>query len=454
MKRITTLLLYVLLLPMAVAAQSWDEVRDNKEYISATGTGATVQEADRNALTYLISQISSYVSSDTRFGFREENKNQNIDHKSYVESHMRTYSQATLTNTERLIIKNEPDAVVGRYIKKAELKRIFANRQRKAIDMVHTALRAEDAGKADDALRNYYWALALVRSLQYPEEAFFEDDEGQKHMLTTWIPEQMNRVFDELKVSVVSRKGDDVDLSIAYKGRPVASVDYTYFDGRDWSAINSAKDGTGVLELAKGNQSTKYQLKFEYEYQSEAHIDKEVETVLKVLGSQAMRKSYTTVDASDIKGEAFASRESFSQTDASVRKAPTMTAAQGNEYAQAMTAIIKAIDSRQTAGAERYFTSEGLEMFRRLVFSYGTPRIMGTPECRRRGDGTWRQGVVHVQERCQKIVRRGPGLQLQRAAEGDERVLRTGQDGRGRHSEQRRVERGIAQGTDGISGEL
>jgi hypothetical protein len=363
---------------LTTMAQSWDSIRDSEEYISATGTGETLNEADRNAMVYLIGQISTYVSSDTRMGFREENTNQVLDHKSYVESQMHTYSQATLTNTERIIIKNEPDAVVGRYIKKTELSRLFDNRKRKAIDMVSTALRAEEAGKADDALRNYYWALALVRSLQYPEEAMFTSDDGQNHMLTTWIPEQMNRVFDDLKVSVVRRKGDDVDLSFAYRGKPVSSLDYTYFDGRDWSAINSAKDGVGVLELAKGNQSTKYQLKYEYEYQGEAHIDKEVETVLKVLTSRALRKSYTTVDAGEVTGEAFKSNASFSQTDASILKPPTEVS-QPDLYIKAMDAAIVAIRQRQAIGAKPYFTAEGMEIFEKLIFSYGTPRIIGTP---------------------------------------------------------------------------
>ena len=383
MKHFFTLLLIMVLLPLTVSAQSWETIRDSEEYFSATGNGETINEADRSALTFLISQISTYVSSDTRFGFREENNNNNIDHKGYVESQMRTYSQATLTNTERIIIKNEPNAVVARYIKKSELKRLFGNRTNKAIDMVKMALRAEEAGKADDALRNYYWALSLIRSLQYPEEATFTDDNGQNHMLTTWIPEQINNVFNDLKITVSSRKGDDVDLSIAYKGKPVSSVDYTYFDGRDWSAINSAKDGTGVLELARGNQSTKYQLKWEYEYRSEAHIDKEVEAVLNVVSGKALRKAYTTVDAADIASNAFTVSESFSQTDASILKAPTaasLSVANANSYAKTMNAVIAAITNKQTTGLEKHFTAEGLDIFKRLLFKYGTTRIIGTPQ--------------------------------------------------------------------------
>ena len=364
-------------------AQSWETIETSGEYIWGMGYGTTVAEADRNAMADLISKIATHVSSDFQQEEGEMTVNGQTDQGSYVRSRVQTYSQATLTNAERLVLKNEPDAQVGRYMKKAEVHRIFDSRLRKAIDMVQTALRAEEAGKADDALRNLYWALSLVRSLQYPNEAMFTDDNGQQHLLTTWIPEKMNGIFDDLKVCVVQRKGDDIELSIAYKGRPVNSVDYTYFDGRDWSAINSAKDGTGVLELARGNQSTKYQLKWEYEYRSEAHIDKEVEAVLNVVGSRAMRKAYTQIDAANIASTAFTARESFSQTDASILKAPAtanLSVANANSYAQAMDAVTAAITSRKTTGLEQYFTTEGLDIFKRLLFHYGTTRIIGTPQ--------------------------------------------------------------------------
>lgn len=368
-------------MPLCAQAQSWEQIETGGQYIWGKGYGTTVAEADRNALADLISKIATHVESDFKQEGEEATRNGKTDSHNYVYNRVQTYSQATLTNTERLILKNEPDAEVGRYIKKTEISRIFESRQRKAVDMVKTAMRAEECGKADDALRNYYWALALVRSLQYPNEATFTDESGQKHILMTWIPERMNAVFDDLKVSVVRRTGDDVDLSIAYRGKPVSSVDYTYFDGRDWSAINSAKDGAGVLELARGNQSSQYQLKFEYEYQSEAHIDKEVEQVLKVLSSRAMRKAYTTVDAETISGEAFTSKSSFSQTDASILKAPTSAkAGQTKNYEQAMQAVLNAIRNKQVADAERYFTADGLDIFRRLVFQYGTARIIGTPQ--------------------------------------------------------------------------
>lgn len=64
------------------------------------------------------------------------------------------------------------------------------------------------------------------------------------------IPHHINEIFDNIKVDVLKRRGDDLELSIKYKGIPVNSIDYTFFDGRDWSNLYSAKDGVGVLELA------------------------------------------------------------------------------------------------------------------------------------------------------------------------------------------------------------
>ena len=390
MKR-TILAFITFAMPFAGFSQSWDDITGSKEYIYGIGHGVTIAEADRFALADLTSKISTHVSSDFNITESETGDGRSIDHKSYVENCVKTYSQATLTNTERLTIKNEPDAEVGRYIRKSEIKRIFEGRKMKAIDMVQTALRADNEGKADDALRNYYWALCLVRSLQFPNEAQFTDDDGRTHLLMTWIPEQMNRVFDNLRVSVLQRKGDDVELSIAFKGKPVASVDYTYFDGRDWSPINSAKDGRGILELAHGNQSESYRLKFEYEYLSEAHIDKEIEAVLGVVGSRAMRKSYVTVDGVATNHEVFASRESFSQTETSIRQAPQIMA-QPKKYEAAMNAAINAIRNKNSNGIESHFTAEGLDIFRRLMFSYGTSRILGDakPTYYETGDG----GVV------------------------------------------------------------
>lgn len=372
-------LFLISLIPFIGKAQSWQIISVSADYICGTGSATTVAEADKKALADLASCISVFVSNNTEMGFNEENNNGQIDHHSFVDNRIKTYSRATLTNTERIILANEPNAVVGRYIKKSELSRIFESRKLKSLDMISSALRAEKLGKVDDALRNYYWALALIRSLQYPEEVVYSDDDNQKHIVTNWIPQQMGALLDNLKVKVVCRKEDDVELSFAYCDKPVSSIDYTYFDGRDWSPINSAKDGIGILELAKGNQSDKYQLRIEYEYINEAHIDKEVEDVLSILEGRPVRKSYITINAEPVSGLAYNSTESFSETDKTDIETPHLRKNGINKYAKAIKEVVESIRIGKADKVSSYFTKEGLEIFQTLLFSYGKAKIIDTP---------------------------------------------------------------------------
>ena len=228
-------------------AQSWEQVQRSSDYLCGEGYGNSIDEADQQALSDLISKISLNVSASTEGKDRSVVRNGDVDETSQFSMTVQTWAQATLTNTERVILHNEPDAHVGRWIKKSELHRIFDGRKAKIRDMVTTALQAEENGKADIALRNYYWALTLLKSLQYPNELTYKEDDGKEHCLVTWIPTKMEGVFDELKATVAKRDGDNLELFITYRGKAVSSVDYTYFDGSTWSGIYSAKDGRGAL---------------------------------------------------------------------------------------------------------------------------------------------------------------------------------------------------------------
>lgn len=362
-------------------SQSWDEVKRNSNvYLFGEGWGTTLKDADNNALQALISKIAVNISSTTTQTEEETNRDGNLTSFSDFKSMINTYAQATLTNTERVIIKNEPDAHVGRWIKRSEIEKIFESRKLKVNDLVESALRAEERGKADDALRCYYWSLALVQSLQRPNEATFTDINGKKHLLTVWIPEQINTIFADLKATVEKTNGNDVDILITYKGKPVSSVDYTYFDGRDWSNIYSAKDGRGVLELAVGNVADHYQLKYEYEYRGESHIDKEIQSVLTSLQPIPMRNAYV-----DIRLDKAATKtmqhlvSNFHQTVESKEISLTKPIEGNSQYANRMDKVAKAIVSKNYSSVENLFTSIGKDIYRKLI-SYGNARIVGTPQ--------------------------------------------------------------------------
>ena len=190
MKRILAIVLSMVCL--GASAQTWEQIQNDARYIWGEGYGNSIEEADNNALSALISKLVVNVSASTKSHDSQTVKNgTEVTEVSQFEASAKTYSQATLTNTERVIISNEPDACVGRWILRSEIQKIFASRIAKIKDLVDMADKAESKGRVDDALRQYYWALTLLKSLQYPNELKCVDSEGVEHVLAVWIPHRM-----------------------------------------------------------------------------------------------------------------------------------------------------------------------------------------------------------------------------------------------------------------------
>ncbi len=380
-----------LLLTLCVSAQEWETVRDSEDYIYGEGWGSTVAEAEKNALSNLISKIATNVTGEAQSSIKVQHGEGKLNEESQFTQTVNTYSQATLTNTEQRVLKGEPDAYVVRWIKKSEVEKIFESRKRKAIDLVESALRAEKKGKVDDVLRNYYWALTLLKSLQHPNEVMYTDDEGKEHVLTNWIKEEMEDTFDDLKVIYDSREGNDVHLSITYKDKPVNSVDYRFWDGQSWSAIYSAKDGWGVLELAPGYEGSQVQLRFEFEYAGEAKIDKEVEMVLNAVKGTPMPDAFTNVKLqTKEKPKEIAARhqqmasQSFTTNSAEVIAPPQPIAKKdkdASKYMSALEQVVNAIKQKKYDSVRSFFSDGGWDMFTKLM-RYGKGKVLDSSDIR------------------------------------------------------------------------
>lgn len=367
-------LIVVLFCVQPVFAQDWEDVKQNPIYLWGEGWGITVSEADNNALNDLVSKISIQVVGNVSQTEEEKFSNGDVESNTSFQAIIETYSQATLNNTERVIIKNEPDAHVGRWIKRSEINKIFEARENKAKEYIDTALKAEAKGKIDIALKDLFWALTLVQSLQYPNDVYYDTEEGGHFMVTKWIPEQIERILGELQISVVSRKDNDVELQMLFHGKPVSSLDYTYFDGRDWSNIYSAKDGSGVLELAPGNMADTYQLKIEYEYRSEAHIDKDVESVMTMAKSRLFRDAYIQVKSKQVKPKATATHKLSTTTNTVAFVAEDSVAS----YTQCLDKLLQSVTAKQYDNVSSLFTTNGLDIYNSLL-KYGKAQLVGTP---------------------------------------------------------------------------
>ncbi len=382
--------LLLLLCCPGVRAQNWDNIRESPEYLYGEGFGTTVAEADNQALSDLISKIALNVSSATSQNDNETVTNDKVTSNSDFTMSVKTYSQATLTNTGRIILSNEPDAHVGRWIRRAEVRKIFEARKLKIRSLVDVAEKAEAKLKIGDALRCYYWAYILLRSLQHPEEMTTVGQDGKTVLMSVWLPEKLNDLLDGMNATCVRKYAGGAELKFTYKGQPVSAVDYTYFDGSGWSAIYSAADGVGVLELPSSSSLAQYQLKYEFEYRGQAHIDKEIESVINCIKSTPFKAAYVKVKASVSDGTEVA-RDTNKGTATAVSTSSNGVALQkpvgdAGEYARIMAKVADAVKSRRYGSVDELFTDGGLDIYNRLV-KYGSASVVGNPTYKVYQDG-------------------------------------------------------------------
>ena len=380
----TIRMILMLLLPLTSLAQTAEEraeqMKANAEYICGEGWGDTYNSADQAALADLISKISLNISNSFEIKEEEFNTNSSFDSKTAITSVMNSYAQATLTNTFNLVISNTPQTHVLRYIRKSEVNKIFDERKEKVFDYVRSAMRAEEKAKIDDALRNYYWAFAMVRSLQYPNSVKMTID-GVQRLLVTWIPQQIEEIMSNLSTKIASKDGNEINLFIKYKGEPVTSLDYTYFDGQTWSNLYSAKDGMGIVELRPGVEINSLQLK--YEYADQCQIDKELESVMQLFKGTSFKNASVYINNLDkksaVSSEAKKEFEKSVKTESAANLETLSKVENEKELAGIMTKVINAIKAKDYDSVSDCFSEDGLEMYKKLL-NYGQARLLGDPQ--------------------------------------------------------------------------
>lgn len=370
MKRLTLALGIIITMALTVTAQGVDGIKRNSSYLYGEGGGVTLQAAKEAALADLIQKISVTVHSDFTSKEHELNQDGNVTSDAEYQSIIRSYSTATLTNVKTIVLKPEPDASVFLYIAKSEIDRIFESRVAKAKEFVGNADEALKNGQIDDALRYYYWSYCLVKSLRYPNEAKIFVD-GQERSLLAWLPTRIDDVMGKVKVQSRRTADNTYEITATYDGRPVRSMDYTYFDGVDNSPVYSILDGKGLVELRPGMAMDAVQLKLEYEFRGLSRNDSEVDAVVGAMKPAVYRRAYHRVA---LDGAASPAESTSTDVNGSMQS-PLALTDMGTLGTAVMKPVMQALRSGSIEQCRKKFTAEGWEEFSKLM-GYGKVTLM------------------------------------------------------------------------------
>lgn len=369
--------IFLFIFSIGVYAQTPEQIKKSSNYIWGESRAETTEQADQFAIKELVSQISTKVESSFSMIMTESSGTL----EEYTESAINTYSNIYLNDAKRIITKKKKSVSVFRYIDRKELEIIFENRRLKIFDYTNLAVKAEKELRTGDALRYYYWALALLSSHPDCNRIKYSCEETE-YSLITFIQSEIDKILHTIRIEISQTiekpNGKSYLLDITYKGKPVANLDYIYWHGDSWSNLYSIKDGLGVIELYGGQADdiSDLRIKLEYLYKSRSHIDQEVSSVLEMAQLPRLKNAELFVPISGfLKIEENINTQPIISSIGIKQKEELSEETVKKKYVKAITSINQSIISNGKTLDAQLFTDEGFYCYNRIL-SYGNAELL------------------------------------------------------------------------------
>lgn len=375
-----------------VTPTEWQAIQRSKDYLIGQGTSTSIEEARQFALKDLAERITTRVRSQFDYVANEKSDSKGHNAEEKMSQIINTYSAVTLNNVSEYVEKSKSQVTVYRYMKSKELRDMFKRRINMAKKWAQEAREREKEGKIGDALQDFYWALALLRSCPDGDLETITQENGNPNM----IQDVFHRVKDilgdiRIKASSIEKEGNTqrVVLDILYKEKPVVNFNYKYINGKQISEVFTAKDGVGELQLPRNASLGKLKVFAEYECRDEANIHPDLRSVMESTDPVPFSAAEFKVDTKGcpqvshdnyVMQIATSASQSVTSTAAVAVAAPsTLSPQEASRYLPAIESIEKGIAKRDYSSLSNYFTSEGWDMFQKLV-TYGDAKLLRSPE--------------------------------------------------------------------------
>ena len=291
-----------------------------------------------------------------------------------------TYAEGTLRNARQMVIEvKKGDKVTAyrvlRYIEKTDIQKVFEERTDKVMDYVSLAEKSEEKREIDYALRYYYNAYCLLRSL--PDRNTVKRN---NEPLSITIPEKMERILGKIDCSVKEWEDNQVDLFFTYDGVAVNSVAFQVHNGYEYGHTITAKNGNARVELGLGHSGgSQLQIRYVYEHLHDFSDDANVKAVVETMVMRPFGEKQIVHRGT--KKEQKATWAKAEQVQATATEGPeTEEQTPQKKMEKAVRDIVKAIESGKYEGMRQHFTEEGVKMFNTLIQSYGKVSVASLQE--------------------------------------------------------------------------
>ncbi len=396
------IIFFSLLLPFVIFAQNdIGAIKKDPNFYWAEGHGTTIADADKNAMGKISSQISVTITEDIKKNSKTIYNGTSVaEHYSDLEiSRVSTSVTSCLQNVERIIVDDEPNAVVFRYVHKNDVKMMLEERTKKILDLVASGQSAERQLLIDDALRDYYWALMLSKAMPTPVFAEFDGETDEKNCLM-YLPSKIKSVLSNINATFVESHTDGnrifATLDIKYSRHAVSSIQLYYHDGKSYVGPLSARDGFAQLELQTLPNDKQLGIRYEYAFREEAeNLDDELKAVFDAFGTHFIdaeiaipvkvdnKKQCITADKKakngvsvDVDQTEKAEIAAIPTADITTKERITLTTPSVTEgYAQTMMEIENAISTNNIESVYKYFEPAAYALLDTLMTRTGKVRL-------------------------------------------------------------------------------
>ena len=325
-----------------------------------------------NALQDLLNKIAP-IAIQSRSSLSTSQNNSNFSQK--FEDYIQTYAYTSLPVTSEIIVKDEPNAIVLKYIKQSELHKIFEQRLDLIKDYIKMANKFKEGFDPGNALKYYDWANVLLKS--HPDCNSIKN-ETSGEMLISWLPNQINEILQKTKF-VAGQVTDEKDLRrviiyATYDNKPAATLDFKYLESGNYTNPVSMKDGIAQVEFY-GPLASSYNeilIACDYLYYSEAISNKEMKAVLESVEPFETKNAHYSVRLGLKENEKAKAVEKAVEAPA-----PKISASidDASKYTDKLSEVIKAIKSKNYESVRQYFTTNGFNVFDSLVH-YGNAVVL------------------------------------------------------------------------------